>query len=160
MQMETADKSSKAEKIAMAVFSNIDLKAWREENKMSAADLAERISVDTSTIYKYEAGKLKPNPDVMFEICATLGDIGKWGTWMRTEYPASYARVHPETMQYDLKGALMVMFGQIQRLIESQTDVLLDGADGRIDSPTTAENLKAEVMELLRSVQRVSNLIQ
>jgi len=144
----------------MAVFSNIDLKEWREKSKMSAADLAERISVDTSTIYKYESGKLKPNPDVMFEICAALGDLSKWCTWMRTEYPASYARIHPETMQYDLKGALMAMFGQIQRLIESQTDVLLDGADGQIDSPATAESLKMEVRELLRSVQRVSNLIQ
>lgn len=62
----------------MAVFAGSDLKKWRESQGMSAADLAERISCDTTTLYRYESGKLKPNPDIMFQICEALGDIDRW----------------------------------------------------------------------------------
>ena len=81
----------------MAAFTGNDLRKWREMQQISAADLAERISCDATTIYRYESGKIKPNPDVMYEICYELGDPDKWTNWMRTEYPASYGRVHPET---------------------------------------------------------------
>lgn len=61
----------------MAEFAGKDLKTWRELQKITAADLAERISVDQSTIYKFESWKLKLNPDVMFEICEILGDVSR-----------------------------------------------------------------------------------
>ena len=67
----------------MAVFAGIDLKKWRESQKISAADLAERISCDATTIYRYESGKIRPDPDVMYELCDALGDTDVWTTWMR-----------------------------------------------------------------------------
>ena len=33
----------------------------------------------------------------MNQICEALGNIDRWCDWMRTEYPISYARVHPDT---------------------------------------------------------------
>ena len=143
----------------MAVFSGRDLKKWREEQGKSAADLAERISCDTTTIYRYESGKLKPSPDIMFEICEALGDIDRWTTWMRTEFPTSYGRMHPETRDYALPGALMSMFAEIGDVLEIERESLRDGADGRIEDPVLAGRIQKEVTEMIQSAQRVKNLI-
>lgn len=143
----------------MAVFSRNDLKKWREEQKISAADLAERISCDSTTIYRYENGKHKPDPDVMYEICEALGDIDVWTTWMRTEYPRSYARMHPETIQYDLPGSIMSMFAEISDVLAIQNEILRDGADGLISDEDFARVICKEVSEVIQSAQRVKNLV-
>lgn len=143
----------------MAVFAGSDLKKWRESQGISAADLAERISCDTTTIYRYESGKLKPNPDIMFQICEALGDVDRWTSWMRTEYPASYGRIHPETSSYSLSGALMSMYAEIGDVIEIEREALRDGADGQINNPEFAERIHKEVTEMIQSAQRVKNLI-
>lgn len=143
----------------MAIFSGSDLKKWRETQGISAADLAERISCDTTTIYRYESGKLKPNPDVMFEICEALGDVDQWTNWMRTEFPCSYARMHPETTPYSLAGALMSMYAEISDVIDIEREALRDGSDGNIDNPVLAERILKEVTEMIQSAQRVKSLI-
>ena len=144
----------------MAVFTGSDLKKWRESQGVHAAVLAERISCDVTTIYRYESGKLKPNPDVMFEICEALGDIDRWTTWMRTEYPASYGRIHPETPSYPLAGALMSMFAEIQDVLDFEREALRDGANGAIDDPALLEQILKETTEMIQSAQRVKSLIQ
>lgn len=143
----------------MAVFTGRDVKKWREAQGISAADLAERISCDVTTIYRYESGKLKPNPDVMFEICETLGDVDCWTTWMRTEFPASYGRVHPETAGYQLQGALMTMFAEINDVVALEQECLRDGADGKIENAELANKIRKEVTELIQSAQRVRSLL-
>lgn len=143
----------------MAVFAGRDLKKWREERGISAAELAERISCDPTTIYRYESGKMKPDPNVMYEICETLGDVDRWTTWMRTEFPTSYGRMHPETAHYSLSGALMSMFAEIGDVIEIQREALRDGADGYINDPELSEKLQKEVTEMIQSAQRVKNLV-
>lgn len=143
----------------MTVFAGSDLKKWRESQGMSAADLAERISCDTTTLYRYESGKLKPNPDVMFQICEALGDIDRWTSWMRTEYPTSYGRMHPETAAFSLPGALMSMFAEISDVLEIERDALRDGADGRISNPALEAKIQKEVTEMIQSAQRVRSLI-
>lgn len=144
----------------MAAFTGNDLRKWREAQQISAADLAERISCDATTIYRYESGKIKPNPDVMYEICVELGDPDKWTSWMRTEYPASYGRVHPETAGYELTGALMSMFAEMDDVLEMQTAAMRDGADGRIDDPELKDRILKEVTELVQSAQRVRTLLK
>lgn len=144
----------------MAAFTGNDLRIWREKQQISAADLAERISCDATTIYRYESGKIKPNPDVMYEICVELGDADKWTSWMRTEYPASYGRVHPETADYELTGALMSMFAEMDDVMEMQTAALRDGADGRIDDPALKDRILKEVTEMMQSAQRVRTLLK
>lgn len=144
----------------MAVFTGIDLKNWREKQGISAADLAERISCDVTTVYRYENGKLKPNPDVMYEICAALGDPDKWTTWMRTEYPTSYGRVHPETSPLNLQGALMTMFAEIEDVLLLRSKVLKDGADGKIDSLELNKQIENAVTETIQSAQRVRTLLK
>lgn len=143
----------------MAIFAGRDLKKWREEQHMSAADLAERISCDTTTIYRYESGKLKPDPNVMFEICEALGNVDRWTTWMRTEYPTSYGRMHPETSDFSLPGALMSLYAEIEDVIDIQREVLRDGADGVINDTALAERILKEVTELIQSAQRVKSLV-
>lgn len=144
----------------MAAFTGNDLRKWREAQEISAADLAERISCDATTIYRYESGKLKPNPDVMYEICAELGDPDKWTSWMRTEYPASYGRVHPETADYELTGALMSMFAEMDDVLAMQTEAMKDGADGKIDNPQLKDRILTEVTEMMQSAQRVRTLLK
>ena len=144
----------------MAVFAGRDLKAWREAQGISAADLAERISCDATTIYRYESGKLKPNPDVMYQICEALGDVDVWTTWMRTEYPASYARVHPETSLNSLQGAILGMYGEIGDVLDIQRRIMKDGADGEISDKELATVALNEITELLQSAQRVKNIIK
>ncbi len=143
----------------MAVFAGSDLKKWRESQGISAADLAERISCDTTTIYRYESGKLKPNPDIMFQICEALGDVDRWTSWMRTEFPTSYGRIHPETSSYSLSGALMSMYAEMGDVLEIEREALRDGADGRINDPEFADRIRKEVTEMIQSAQRVKNLI-
>ena len=126
---------------------------------MSAADLAECISCDASTIYKYESGKLKPDPNVMFEICEALGDIDRWTIWMRTEYPISYGRMHPETAPFSLPGALMSMYAEIADVMDIQREALRDGADGTINDPALAEELQRQVTEMIQAAQRVKSLV-
>lgn len=144
----------------MAAFTGKDLRKWRESQQISAADLAERISCDATTIYRYESGKLKPNPDVMYELCVELGDADKWTTWMRTEYPASYGRVHPETASYELTGALLSMFAEMDDLVRLQTEAMRDGADGTIDDPELKARILREVTEMVQSAQRVRTLLK
>ena len=143
----------------MVVFSGIDLKKWRETQGISAADLAERISCDTTTIYRYESGKLKPNPDVMFQICEALGDIDRWTSWMRTEYPTSYGRMHPETAAFSLPGALMSMYAEISDVIKLEQETMRDGADGVISNPALEAKIRKEVTDMIQSAQRVRSLI-
>ena len=143
----------------MAVFSGIDLKKWRDEQKISAADLAERISCDTTTIYRYESGKIKPDPDTMYELCNALGDVDVWTTWMRTEYPRSYGRVHPETSGLNIQGALLSMFAEIEDVKRLQHEAMRDGADGQIDDKILAESIQKEVTEMIQSAQRVRSLL-
>ena len=141
------------------VFANSDLKRWREEKGMSAADLAERISVDTSTVYKIESGKQKASPDVMYQICLALGDVSKWCSWMRTEYPASYGRIHPGTVKHGITGAIMALYAEIGDLQEIQRDLMRDAADGTIDDPAIEARLRKEIKDLIRSAQQVKNLL-
>lgn len=143
----------------MAVFSGKDLKKMREAQNMSAADLAEMISCDSTTIYRYESGKLKPNPDVMFEICEALGNIDCWGDWMRTEFPTSYGRIHPETPKLGFEGTMMRMFAEINDVSMLQKKAMKDGADGRIDDPELRRSLIAECSEALGAMQRFINTL-
>lgn len=144
----------------MAVFAPTDLKKWRESQGIHPHDLAEAVSCDITTIYRYESGKLKPNPDVMYQICEFLGDVTKWEDWMRTEYPTSYGRVHPETLSYGIQGALMSLFAEMSDVANLQIGVLRDAADGSIDSPQLADELNKEVAEMIQAAQRVKDILQ
>ena len=143
----------------MAVFAGIDLKKLRNEKKISAADLAERINVDATTIYRYESGKLKPDPDTMYLILAELGDPDIWTIWMRTEYPLSYGRMHPEPVRYNLQGALMSMYAEIKDVLELEKEALRDGADGEIGDKELESVLRKETTEVVASIQRVLGLL-
>jgi len=143
----------------MAAFAGKDLKTWREMLKISAADLAERISCDASTIYKFESGKLKLNPDAMYEICDALGDVSRWCFWMRTEYPMSYGRVHPEIPQYDLSGALMSLYAAIGDLQDLEREALRDGANGKFDDPEIEMKMKQKLTDLVGRAQLLLNIL-
>ena len=143
----------------MAVFAGSDLKKWRESLGVSAANLAECISCDTTTLYRYESGKLKPNPDVMFQICEALGDIDRWTSWMRTEYPTSYGRMHPETAVFSLPGALMSMYAEIADVMELERETMRDGADGVISNTALEAKIRKEVTDMIQSAQRVRSQI-
>lgn len=144
----------------MAAFSNSDLKKRRALLKMSAADLAEQIGCDPTTIYKYESRVLIPNPDVMYQIAIALDDMNIWYDWMRTEYPNSYGRLHPDAQTYPLPGALMHMFSEIEDVVNLQRRALRDGANGHFDDGELKAEVEKEVTEALGACQRLLNLMK
>ena len=143
----------------MAVFTGIDLKKWRERLGVSAADLAERISVDVTTIYRYESGKLKAGPDVMYQICDALGDTSKWCDWMRTEYPISYARVHPAPVPHDMPGAILSLYSVLDEIKAIRGAVFADGADGQIDDEGLALLFRNQATRLLEAGQKIVTIL-
>ncbi len=144
----------------MATFDGNDLKKWRESLGISAADLAEKVSCDVSTVHKYESGKLKMDPDVLYQICSALGDTRKWQVGMRTMYPSSYARVHPEPILYDLPGVIMKLYSTVRELEDLERNALNDGADGEIDSLALHEQLKRQCEEMTRAAQSALSILK
>lgn len=144
----------------MTTFACTDLRKWREAQGISAADLAERISCTTETLYRYESGKIKPNPDVMWQICDVLGDTDVWTNWMRTEYPASYGRKHPPIATTDMKTALMNVFTEIEEAAELRKAAIKDGADGTIDDDLLKKSIEKEFTEMIQAAQRVLTLLK
>lgn len=144
----------------MTTFACTDLRKWRETQQISAADLAERISCTTETLYRYESGKIKPNPDVMWQICDALGDTDVWTNWMRTEYPASYGRKHPSIATTDMKTALMNAFTEIEEAAELRKAAIKDGADGKIDDDDLGKAIEKEFTEMIQAAQRVLTLLK
>lgn len=143
----------------MASFDGGDLKAWRQSQGVTAADLAERISCDVTTVYRYESGKIKPDPDVMYQICRVLGDTRKWQVWMRTEYPRSYGREHPEPTPYDLPGSVLSLYGVLAEIKQFKAEVFTDAADGVIDDPSTRAEFRRLCEELVRAGQSITALL-
>lgn len=144
----------------MAVFTGSDLRSWRESQKITAADLAERISCDVTTIYRYESGKLKPDPDVMYQICCELGDPTRWCMWMRTEYPTSYARLHPEPVTYDTPGTLISYYAAVAEGKKLTKKLFGDAADGTIDDQNMAMKVRNNAKEIIQSAQRLIILLE
>ena len=143
----------------MATFDGADLKAWRQAQGISAADLAERISCDVTTVYRYESGKLKPDPDVMYQICRALGDTRKWQVWMRTEYPISYGREHPIPVSYGLPGSILSLYAVLGRIEKLRKRVFTDAADGEIDNAELRSKLLALTEELIAAGQSIKALL-
>ena len=79
-------------------------------------------------------------------------------TWMRTEFPASYGKIHPETAAYELPGAIMSMYAEIEDMIALEKEALRDGADGSIDDDGLRTRILKEVTEMIQSAQRVRTL--
>jgi transcriptional regulator with XRE-family HTH domain len=144
----------------MACFSNTDMKKRRELLKMSAADLAEKIGCDPGTIYKYESRKIIPSPDVMYQIAEAFGDLNVWYDWMRTEYPTSYGRLHPESCVRELPEAAMAMFAEIGDVMDMQREVLRGLASGEISDAELRGTVEKEAMEALGAVQRFLNVMK
>lgn len=138
----------------MAAFAGKDLKIWREKQNISASELANRLSCDITTIYRYESEKMKANPDVMYEICAELGNVNRWCDWMRTEFPTSYGVVHPEVPEFEVSGALMMLYVTIGNVHDMERKVLYAGSKGKID-----DCLKAELELLVGVSQLLLNMI-
>ncbi len=143
----------------MAVFAPSDLKKLRIAHNMSAADLAELVTADSSTITRYENGKLKPNPDVMYQILEELDALDSWCDWMRTEYPISYGRIHPEIPKLSFEGKLLKAFAEINDVQLLQNQVMKDGSDGFIDDDELRAHLLRECHEAIGALQGVVNAL-
>ncbi|MBR6982074.1 MAG: helix-turn-helix transcriptional regulator [Ruminococcus sp.] len=143
----------------MASFAGKDLRLWRKMEKISANELAEKVNCDVSTIYHFEAGEVRLNPDTMYEICFVLGDVSRWCDWMQTEYPTSYGKVHPEIPQYDMSGALMSLYVSTGDLQDIEREVMRDCADGKIDDVELRGRLAKTLAELVGKAQLLLNIM-
>lgn len=143
----------------MAGFDGSDLKKWRTEKNVSAADLAERISCDVTTIYRYESGKIKPDPDVMYQMCRELGDVRRWHEWMRTEYPRSYGKEHPSPVNYDLPGSVLSLYAIVARIEKLGQKVFRDASDGSMDNDELRDKMLGLMDEMISSGQALKALL-
>ena len=145
----------------MATFDGNDLRNLRISKGMSVPDLACAVGEDESLIRRYEGNINKtPNPETMYLLCQAVGDDRDWQNWMRTEFPKSYGRVHPEPNPYTLEGAIMALFAEVQDLSELQHRALHDGADGKIDSFSLRDQLLKEVTEMIRAAQTAKAILE
>lgn len=138
----------------MQVFTNLDIQTTRKKLKMTAADLAELVGCEPTTIYNYERGASDPTPDTMYQIAIAFEDINIWHRWMRTKYP-SYARMHPENNNYDLRGAVMVLGKEIQDVTGLLDALIYDAASGSIDDPALKAKAGKEIDELIAALQNI-----
>ena len=142
----------------MAAFSNSDIKNLRKSLKITAAELAERISIDPSTLYKYESGKIKLSIDVMYQICEALGCIEKWTEWMITEYPASYGKVNAKSGNEELSMAVLLMSIAMSDVESLQQEVLKNCVKGKTDSALN-DKLNTALDELILNAQKLKEII-
>ena len=145
----------------MATFDGNDLKKLRISKGMSVPDLACAVGEDESLIRRYEGNINKnPDPDTMYLLCQAVGDDRDWQNWMRTEFPKSYGRVHPEPNPYTLEGAIMALFAELRDLDELQTSVMKDGADGKIDNHLLREQFLKEVTDMVQAAQTAKAILE
>ena len=143
----------------MAVFTNIDIKKRRKLLKMTAADLAEQVGRDPTTIYDWESGKADPHPDDVYMIAEAFHDLQIWYDWMRTKF-TSYARMHPESVDNSLPSALLKLFAEMGDVDDLKREISKDGADGKIDDPERRAMVLKEIKEMVQMAQRVVVLLE
>ena len=145
----------------MATFDGNDLKNLRLLKGMSVADLACAVGEDENLIRRYEGNINKnPNPETMYLLCHAVGDDRDWQNWMRTEFPKSYGRVHPEPIMYDLPGTIMTLYSEVRDLEELEREAIKDGASGEINSRPLREKMLREIEELISAAQAAKALIK
>ena len=145
----------------MATFDGNDLKNLRLLKGMSVADLACAVGEDENLIRRYEGNINKnPNPETMYLLCHAVGDDRDWQNWMRTEFPKSYGRVHPEPIMYDLPGTIMTLYSEVRDLEDLEREAIKDGASGEINSRPLREKMLREIEELISAAQAAKTLIK
>lgn len=144
----------------MAEFNGLNLRNWRNAQKVSPVELARIIHKDETAIYRYERGEGSLTPDDMYLICEHLGDLNIWCDWMRTEYPHSYGIIHPSSNPHDLPGAIMDMFAEFADVLDRQREVMRDGADGHIDNAALREWFDLNLAEAVAAGQRLLNMLR
>lgn len=142
----------------MAIFNGMNLKEWRKSLKISAQDLADSVPCDVTTIFRYESGKMTPDPNQMLRICRILGDETKWYDWMQTVW-SSCQEMYPETGRNDLSGSILRLYAALEELGDSRRNVFVDAADGSIDSEMLRRKLRGLTNELLSVSQTLRAML-
>ena len=146
----------------MATFDGNDLRNLRIMKGMSVPDLASIVGEDESLIRRYEGNINKnPNPDTMYLLCQAVGDDRDWQNWMRTEFPKSYGRVHPEPLTVNtLEGAIMTLYSEVHDLKILRNQVMADGADGKIDSFMLRDQFMNEITEMIQAAHTAKTMLE
>lgn len=145
----------------MANFDGNDLRALRISTGMSIPDLADAVGESPEVVRRYETNTNKnPNPEVMYLLCQAVGDDRDWQNWMRTEFPKSYGRVHPEPLPHSLEGAILALYSEAHDLKKLRQKAMEDGADGKIDSDRLREELLKEVNDMIAAAQSAKAILE
>ena len=138
----------------MANSADNAIKVWRNEAKMTAGKLADAIGCDVTTIYRYESEKIKPTPDVMYQICKALGNLSHWCTWMSREFPGSYAIVHPRVPNLDAAETVLSLYAGIMDAEKMRQDVFRGFAEGDLEDET-----ESRLKEILAKLSGLSQAL-
>lgn len=139
----------------MAEFTNIDLRAARESRKIKRWELANEVGVSEDTIYRWESGAQRPDPDDIGNIERIFNEPGLWHKWMMSHYDSYRERF---TNIHDVDG----LTGTVVQMKHEMLDVMplidlaeRDTLNGEFDDPVTWKKLKKEIPEAIAAMQKV-----
>lgn len=139
----------------MAEFTNIDLRAARESQKMPRWKLAGEVGVSEDTIERWETGKQRPEPDDVWNIEKTLDATGMWHKWMLSHYD-SYREKYSDVPDVEgLIGNIVQMKYEIEDVIPLIKFAELDALDGKFDDMENCRKFKKEISEMIAAAQKV-----
>lgn len=143
----------------MAEFTYKDLKTARESRKIKRWELANELGVSEDTIYRWESGSQRPDPDDIGNIERVLNMPGLWHKWMLSQYDSyreKYTKV-PEVGH--LTAEVVRMKHEVLDIIPLFDAIERDTLDGKIDDPKLWEAFRKECREAVASIQQLLDKI-
>lgn len=138
----------------MAEFTHKDLKIARESRNVAKWQLANELGVSEDTIYRWEKGEQRPDPDIVGNIEKILSYPGLWHRWMLSHYD-SYRERYTDVPEVEHLTALVVrMKHEMMDVLSLSDDLERDSLNGKIDKPELWQMLKREASEAVAAIQQ------
>ena len=135
--------------IDTAEFTKSDLRKARESANLTRWQAGDALGVSQDTLKRWEdpMDKSKPASSDVSRMEDLYGYPGLWYAWMHSNDDGFRDRMPPPAPP-DLKTSVLALFGSMQSLIEKQTSILLDAADGIVDNKIQAEYVRKTAMDI------------
>jgi len=138
----------------MAEFTNMDLKAARESRKVKKWQLANELGVSEDTIYRWESGSQRPDPDDVGNIERFLGIPGLWHKWMLSHYDSYRERYTDVPDVNHLTAEIVRMKHEIMDVMPLFDEIERDTLNGEFNKPELWEKFKKESLEAMAAIQQ------
>ena len=79
---------------------------------------------------------------------------------MRSEYPRSYAKVHPKILLLGLSGSVLMLYAYIDEIKDVQHRLMCEGAKEHITDIRFADDVWKMMIQLLGCAQQIKMLVE